>query len=51
MNKMDKAMVTQLRLLSEEHNLPSIDLIADRMQQLAELDLRLSLIPPFLRKV
>ena len=45
MNKMDNAMVEQLRSLAIIHNLPSIDSIADRMQQLAELHDRIQLIP------
>ena len=46
MNKMDSHMVDQLRSLALIHTMPSLDLIADRMKTLAELSVRVSLIPP-----
>jgi len=38
MNTLDDIMVQQLRALAIEHNMPSLELIADRMKQLADLE-------------
>ena len=38
MNTLDDIMVQQLRALALAHNMPSLDLIADRMKTLAELE-------------
>lgn len=38
MNPLDKIMTEQLRKISEEYDLSSVGTIADRMQQLAEMD-------------
>ena len=40
MSPLDKIMIDQLRKISQEYELPSVDTIADRMQQLAEIDWR-----------
>tara|TARA_R110002153_G_scaffold3244_5_gene15782 strand:+ start:1329 stop:1493 length:165 start_codon:yes stop_codon:yes gene_type:complete len=45
MNSMDEAMIGQLRKLSIKLNIPSVSNIADRMQQLAEQNARIQLIP------
>jgi hypothetical protein len=38
MNTLDDIMVQQLRELALAHNMPSLDLIADRMKKLADLE-------------
>ena len=38
MNTLDDIMIQQLRSLAIAHNMPSLELIADRMKQLADLE-------------